>query len=105
MTVFAVFEVLVDPDAGAEAVASYEVYRAAVPALIERFGGRYLVRAGTGRAIEGAPTTARWHIIEFPDDESAEAFWASPEYEAIKPLRAGAADLRAVLVTPPPPQT
>jgi uncharacterized protein (DUF1330 family) len=103
VSVYAVFEVLVDPDAGPEAEAGYGEYRAAVPALIERFGGRYLVRAGAGRAIEGTPTAARWHIVEFPDLEAAEAFWACPEYEALKPLRAGAADVRAVLVTQLPP--
>lgn len=101
MTVYAVFEVDVADDPGEEAAARYETYRATVPDLIERFGGRYLVRAGRGRALEGRETHGRWHLIAFPDVESADHFWNCPEYAALKPLRAGAADVRAVLVEPP----
>jgi len=93
--VYAVFEVDV-LDADHE---GYAAYRAAVPELVARHGGRYLARAATGRALEGAPTSARWHLVEFPDVASAEAFWTCPEYVALKPLRAGAADVRAVLIT------
>ena len=58
MTIYAVFEVEVDPQADAVAIARYDEYRAAVLALIARHGGEYLVRAGTGRALEGRETTA-----------------------------------------------
>lgn len=96
MSVYAVFEVDVhhaDSDA-------YAAYRAAVPALIEQFGGRYLARAATGRALEGAPTSARWHLVEFPSAEAASAFWSSREYADLKVLRADAVSVRAVLVEP-----
>ncbi|MDQ3737768.1 MAG: DUF1330 domain-containing protein [Actinomycetota bacterium] len=95
------FEVNVVEHPAAEAAAGYGAYRAAVAQLIERFGGRYLVRAGHGRALEGRQTHGRWHLIEFPDAESAQRFWDCPEYAALKPLRSGAADVRAVLVEPP----
>ncbi|MGD9703278.1 MAG: DUF1330 domain-containing protein [Acidimicrobiia bacterium] len=100
MSVHAVFEVRIVPGAAPDAVERYEQYRAAVPALIERFGGRYLARAVTGEALEGpAPTEpTRWHLIEFPDAASAHAFWDSPEYRALAPLREGAAEVRAVLL-------
>jgi uncharacterized protein (DUF1330 family) len=96
VSVYAVFEVDVR-DPGSDA---YATYRAAVPALIEQFGGRYLARAATGRALEGAPTTARWHLVEFPSAEAATAFWSSPEYAELKVLRADAVAVRAVLVEP-----
>jgi uncharacterized protein (DUF1330 family) len=96
MSVYAVFEVEVrDPESDA-----YAAYRAAVPSLIERFGGRYLARAASGRALEGTPTTARWHLVEFPSAEAADAFWSSPDYAELKVLRADAASVRAVLVEP-----
>lgn len=98
--VYAVFEVVVDADAPADAVADYERYRGAVPALIERFGGRYLARAVPGRALEGAPTDGRWHLVEFPSASDAEAFWSCPDYVALKPLRDVAATVRAVLLAP-----
>ena len=101
MTVIAVFEVQPNPNATDEQKKNYDEYRSRVPALIESHGGRYLVRAGSGEAVEGAPSTARWHIIEFPSAQAAKDFWSSPEYLALKPLRKGAADVRAVVVSPP----
>lgn len=78
----------------------YTEYRTAVAPLIERFGGRYLARAARGIAIEGEATDGVWHLVEFPDTAAVHAFWASPEYEALRPLREGAAEVRAVLVEP-----
>lgn len=101
MTVIAVFEVRPTADATDQQRRDYDEYRSKVPALIASFGGTYLIRAGSGEAIEGAPAAARWHVIEFPDEASAKAFWSSPEYVALKPLRKGAADVRAVLISPP----
>ena len=101
MTVIAVFEVQPIADATEEHKRNYDEYRSKVPALIESFGGRYLVRAGSGEAIEGAPAAARWHVIEFPDEAAAKAFWSSADYAALKPLRKGAANVRAVVISPP----
>lgn len=101
MTVIAVFEVQPNPNATDEQKKNYDEYRSRVPALIESHGGRYLVRAGSGEAVEGAPSSARWHIIEFPSAQAARDFWSSPEYVALKPLRKGAADVRAVVVSQP----
>ena len=101
MTVYAVFEVRVDDEASEEVQANYARYKAAVPEIIARYGGEYLVRAGTASALEGAAPAGRWHIIAFPDEAAAHAYWDSDEYRATAPLRKGAADVRAVLVSPP----
>lgn len=50
MTVYAVFEVEVH-DIGSDA---YAAYRAAVPALIERFGGRFRAAAASVSDAEAA---------------------------------------------------
>lgn len=101
MSVIAVFEVQPNPNASETEKKNYDEYRSKVSAIIASYGGRYLVRAGSGEAIEGAPAAARWHVIEFPDEATAKSFWSSPEYEALKPLRKGATEVRAVLVSPP----
>ena len=101
MTVYAMFEVVLRDDPTPEAVEAYNAYRAAVPALIERFGGRYLARAWQGEVLEGAPAGDRYHLIEFPDAEAATAFWTSPEYQPLQPGRRGAADVRALLLSQP----
>ena len=101
MPAYAFFELVLHDDPSPEALAAYERYRAAVPPLIERHGGRYLVRAWPGTALEGAPAGDRFHLVEFPDAAAAEAFWTSPDYLAAKHGREGAVSVRAVLVTPP----
>lgn len=102
MPVLALFEVTLLPSATPEQLERYLEYKAAVPPLVARFGGRYLARAATGEVLEGAPGAdeRRWHVIEFPDAASAHGFWACEEYRAIQPLRAGAVEVRAVLLDP-----
>ena len=63
--------------------AAYEPYRLRVPALIERHGGRYLVRGGTFEAIEGSAEFSRLVVVEFPSVQAAKAFYADPDYQQI----------------------
>ncbi len=70
----------------------FEAYRQAVPAVIARFGGRYLVRGGTVEVREGEPGLDRVVIVEFPDMAAARAFYDSPDYAPLLALRCAAAD-------------
>jgi uncharacterized protein (DUF1330 family) len=65
----------------------FEAYRAAVAAVIEAHGGRYLVRGGAITNIEGELERPRIIVLEFPDKATAKGFYNSPEYQAIPPLR------------------
>ena len=76
----------------------YDTYKQAVPAVIEQFGGRFIVRGGEMEVLEGAFDGPRVVILEFPSAERAREFWASPEYAAVKSLREGAASMTAVLL-------
>ena len=78
--------------------AKYDTYKQAVPAVIEQFGGRFIVRGGAMEILEGAFDGPRVVILEFPSAERAREFWASPEYAAVKALREGAANMTAVLI-------
>jgi uncharacterized protein (DUF1330 family) len=69
----------------------YRQYTAQTPRVIARFGGRFLVRGPEVTTLEGPPETDRIVVIEFPSVAQAQAFYASPEYQAIIALRAGAA--------------
>lgn len=69
----------------------FEAYRAAVPAVIEKFGGRYLVRGGRVAALEGEWTVPRLVVIAFDSVAAARRFYDSPEYQEILPLRLKAA--------------
>lgn len=91
MAVYMIAEIKVnDPD-------GFEGYRDAVPATIAQYGGTYLVRGGAVAPLEGdwAP---RIVVLEFPDLETAQRWYNSPEYSAIKGGRTSASDGRMVLV-------
>lgn len=66
-------------------------YMAATPAIIAKYGGRFLARGGTTVTLEGAAESRRIVIIEFPDLTGAEAYYRSPEYTEARRLRDGAA--------------
>ena len=65
----------------------FEEYRQKVVPLIEKFGGRYLVRGGELRRLEGDPPLNRLVILEFPTLDAAQKFYDSAEYAPILKLR------------------
>lgn len=76
------------------------------PATIAKFGGRYLVRGGAKVALEGPDDPQRTVILEFPDAERIKAWYRSPDYQAVRRLREGAATVQFLLLEtfqPPPP--
>jgi uncharacterized protein (DUF1330 family) len=65
---------------------AYTEYTQQVPATLEKHGGRFLVRGGQLQVLEGA-CLPRLVVIEFPSSEQANAWYHSPEYQAILPIR------------------
>ena len=78
--------------------AGFEPYRAAVPATIAQYGGRYLTRGGAVELIEGGPEPKRIVILEFADTAAAKRWYNSPEYHKILPLRLANSTGRAFIV-------
>ena len=78
--------------------AAYAEYVREAPAVVEAFGGRYLVRAGTVTAAIGEPPVARIVVVEFPSHRAAADFLASAEYQTILPIRRAASTSRAYIV-------
>ncbi len=66
---------------------AYEAYKAAVPALIEKHGGRYVVRGGAHEVVEGKWPGGRIVVLEFPDLASASAFADDPDYAPVAEIR------------------
>lgn len=65
----------------------YREYTSQVPATLAPFQGRFVVRAGAHEVLEGEWSPDRIVLIEFPSMELARAWYASPEYQAILPIR------------------
>jgi uncharacterized protein (DUF1330 family) len=76
----------------------YESYRAAVPATIAQYGGRYLTRGGGAELIEGGPEPKRVVILEFADTAAVKRWYDSPEYQKILPMRLNNSTGRAFIV-------
>ena len=76
----------------------FERYREAVPPIVERYGGRYLIRGGAAETLEGEWTVPRLVVLEFADRDAAERFYRSPEYREILPIRLGATTGTAAIV-------
>ncbi len=85
---------------------AYSTYTAQVPACLAPFEGSFIVRAGAVTALragavtalEGASPAGRIVILAFPSKAQAQAFWNSPAYRAIAPIRQGCSTARIFMV-------
>ena len=73
-------------------------YSAQVAATFAPFGGRYLVRGGTQTLLEGEASGGRLVIIAFDSAAQARAWYDSPAYARLKPIRQAAGKSRVLLV-------
>lgn len=68
-------------------------------ALVEKHGGRYIVRGGAMETLEGGnPLPNAMVVLEFPSMERANAWYNDPDYAPLIKLRQTGSDLDFVLV-------
>lgn len=75
----------------------FKAYAMAAPHALNKYGGRFLVRAGTFEVPEGS-TRARNTIVEFPSYQAALNCWQSSEYQEAIKLRQPAAKMDLVII-------
>ena len=75
-----------------------EAYRGRVRATVEQYGGRYLFVGGRFEVVEGDWRPIFPVLIEFPSMAQARAWYASPAYREILPLRTRHIEGDALLV-------
>ena len=75
----------------------YKGYQTLAPDAFAKFGAKFLARGGESDSPEGAEFE-RHVVIEFPDLATARACYASPEYQAAKAARDGAAKVMITMV-------
>jgi len=74
-----------------------QAYRQQAWPTIEKYGGESLVTPrGQHKFTEGEPA-AGMVVYRFPSYEKAVQWYNSPEYQAAKAIREGAADIRVVI--------
>ena len=76
----------------------FEEYRKLVPATVEAFGGRYIVRGGDSEVVEGDWTPSRTVIIEFESFEQAKAWHSSEMYAGPKQMRIDSTNSSVIIV-------
>jgi uncharacterized protein (DUF1330 family) len=92
MSAYVIAEIeVVDP-------AAYEEYRKQVPAVIAKYGGKFLVRGGKIEPREGGWTPKRIVVVEFPSMAQAQKFYDSADYAPLIKLRQKASKGKLILV-------
>ena len=76
----------------------YEAYKKLAQTAIAKHGGRYLVRGGETRVLEGDWQPNRIVVLEFPSGNAIRRFYSSPEYKAARAQREGAAQMNMIAV-------
>jgi uncharacterized protein (DUF1330 family) len=85
--------------------AAFQKYAEKVPETLAPFKGsfHYVVRGGKTQALEGQPPKSIV-VLAFDSTEKALAWYHSPAYAAIKPIRQGASISRMFMAESLPPQ-
>lgn len=80
-----------------EARPLYDAYIRRVKPIVERHGGRYLLRSERLEHLAGEWRPDRLIVIRFPDKAALQACFASAEYRAIEGLRLASVRSSAVI--------
>jgi uncharacterized protein (DUF1330 family) len=76
----------------------YVEYQQKVPAIVARYGGKYLTRAGAMHPLEGDLGIKRMVIVEFESLDTARRFYESAEYAPLLKLRKETTESHVALV-------
>ncbi len=96
MTAYVILDIVVtDP-------VNYETVKKLTPAIIAKYGGKYLSRGGSMEVLEGDWQPKRLVILAFEDSNKAKNWFNSPEFAPIKEMRAKTAITRIVITESDP---
>lgn len=76
----------------------YGDYRNLAAPTVAQYGGRYIVRGGEAKQLEGGWDPKRVVVLQFDTKEQALAWYESPEYQVAKAIRERVATSRAIIV-------
>ena len=77
----------------------FAAYGNSIAGLAEKYGGAYVVRGPASEALEGTCAPGeRVVVVRFPDASAARAYVGDAAYLKGKSKRAGAADVKMLLV-------
>jgi uncharacterized protein (DUF1330 family) len=77
---------------------TYKEYRAKAAPTVTAAGGRYIVRGGEAEHVEPGWDVHRFVVLEFPSVDAARAWYVSPAYQAVLPIRLKSTRSRLMIV-------
>ena len=79
-------------------LAQYQEYMKLTPAILEKYGGRFIIRGGEKVVLEGPEAPERMVMVKFDSIEAARRMYESPEYQAAIKVREGAAEASFIVM-------
>ncbi len=76
----------------------YKGYTKLVPATVEAYGGKFIVRGGAAENMEGDWEPNRVVVLEFESMAQAKAWYNSAEYREPKGIRHSASQAKMIVV-------
>ncbi len=76
----------------------YGEYMKLTPAILTKYGGKFVVRGGEKVVLEGPEMTDRMVVVKFDSVQAAQDMYNSDEYQAAIKVREGAAEASFVVV-------
>lgn len=77
---------------------TYQEYRAKAAPTVTAAGGRYIVRGGAVTHVEPGWDVHRFVVLEFPSVAAARAWYDSPAYREVLPIRLRSTVSRLMIV-------
>lgn len=76
----------------------YQEYMKLTPAILEKYGGRFIIRGGEKVILEGPEVTERMVMVKFDSVDAARRMYDSDEYQAAVKVRQGAAEASFIVM-------
>lgn len=79
-------------------IEQYQQYMKLTPAILEQYGGRFVIRGAEKTVLEGPDSTERIVLLKFDSVDAVKRMYNSPEYQAAIKVREGAAEASFIVM-------
>ena len=76
----------------------YQEYMKLTPAIVEKFGGQFIIRGGDKVVLEGPEDNDRIVMLKFDSIDTVRRMYNSDEYQAAIKVRQGAAEASFIVM-------
>ena len=78
--------------------AQYQQYMKLTPAILEKYGGKFIIRGGDKLTLEGPESSERIVLLKFDSVDAARRMYESADYQAAIKLRQDAAEASFIVM-------